>query len=300
MHHIISDGASMEILRAEFAELYEGYRRGEQPELPPLPIQYKDFAAWQNSLITDPEKMARGKKFWASQLSGETPILELPFNYSPESLTSRESGGYRIVVPEKIIISLKEMAVNNNASLFMALLTGFNIFLHSITKQEDILIGIPSSGRYHDNVKNVIGFFINTLILCNRVNPEESFLDLLPRVQKNTVGVLEHQAYPLETVLEELAISYPKISVFFNMFSTETTVNRQIEKLEPYHLERVQDAKFDIVCLMGEYANGVEIVCYYLRGLFKPETIEFFMQEYIWTLEKIIANADSIIKELVE
>ena len=286
MHHLISDGWSIEILKREFTRVYHAYKKGISPGLEPLKIQYKDYAAWQNQLLADETYVEKANEFWQNQLSGELPLLELPYDFY-EFSGGKESAGYRWVIPEDLTNRLRVMAGENRASLFMVLLAGFNILLSRLTDQEDIMIAIPAAARRHEALKDVIGLFVNTLIFRNYIDSDESFIDFFKRLQDNFFNMLEYQDVPLELICGRLKIKYPEVSVFFNMVNTGTSHRESITNTASYHVENVQTAKFDIVCYLRECKNGIEINCHYFKDRFKPLTIETIMNLYLKTLDNI-------------
>ncbi|MCP5048351.1 MAG: hypothetical protein GY940_14370, partial [bacterium] len=291
MHHMVTDGWSMEVLMREFRLLYQEFR-GDRKEtlqtlLEPLSIQYKDFACWHNRLLEDKEQMESPMAFWRDQLSRELPVLDLPCDYSKTDLDTKESAGYRIVVPLEVSRGLKQVAAQCNASIFMVLLAAFNMLMTRLSGQNNILLGVPGAARPHNDLKNVVGLFVNTLILTNPVNPDETFDTLLEQVQTNMFQVMDHQSVPLELICKELRIRYPEISVFFNMFTLGNALDNDLENTRGYHMENVQKGKFDIECYLGEYRNGIEIITIYYKELFKPFTIERIMQLYLVILENI-------------
>jgi fengycin family lipopeptide synthetase D len=298
MHHIISDGYSLEVLKNEFYILYNEYKQGKEGILAPLRIQYKDFAAWQNKLLEDKDRVKQAKEYWVKQLSGQLPVLDLPVTYSYSNLNSRNSSGYRIVLSEDIKNKLKELANKYNTSLFVVILSAFKLYLWNLTAQKDILVGTAGLGRNHADLRNVIGYFINTTILRNQIDIEENFEELLQRINANTLKALEYQYYPTELIVDELKIKYPKINVFINMLNMGQSDKAYIEDFQAYHIEKVQDVKFDLVWYITEYANGVEIICNYLLDLFDMMTIEFIMDKFIKLLENILNNTTKPLKEL--
>jgi len=297
MHHIISDGWSIEILKNEFYILYNAYKCNQTPSLEPLEIQYKDFAAWQNRLLKDETGITDAKEFWKSQLAGELPVLNLPVSYSYGRLSDRRSAGYRIVVPEPVTDRLKALARQHNTSLYIVLVSGFNLLLSKITGQHDIIIGAAGSGRNHESIKNIVGYFINTTLLRNQTDDEEIFSDFLTRVNENTLKALEYQSYPLELVLDELKITYPAISVFFNMLNMGESSREYLSETESYPIEKVQEVKFDLAFYLKEYSNGIEIICNYLTGLFEPTRIKFILEQYGMLLYGIADNPDKKVTE---
>lgn len=280
MHHIISDGWSLEILKQEFQQLFDANRTGLEPALVPMELQYKDYAAWQNRILADGAQMGKAQAFWREHL-GNLPVMNLPYDYSRSpGVDRKESAGYRLWIPGELTNCLRNMAIERNASLFMVLFAGFNLLLAKMTGQENIIVAIPAAARQHDAFKNIIGLFVNTLILCNRVAADESFPGFFARLQDNTFKVLEYQGIPLELICGQLKIKYPEIPVFFNMINTGNTRQESLENLESYHLEAVQDAKFDIVFYLLEYKNGIKVECHYYKNRFKAITIEKLMAQY--------------------
>jgi hypothetical protein len=285
MHHIISDGVSVYILRREFEEMMAAMKAGREPLLPELPIQYRDFAAWQNRLLANAKTRASVKEFWGSQFAGEMPVLQLPADYAASDETG--SAAFRMVVSADVLVRLKELAREKEMTLFMVMLAGFKLFLARITGQEDILIGFPAAAREHESLKHLIGFFVNTLVLRNQVNFAEPFSHFCERVQKNTLKALEYQDFPLELMLDELKVSYPEISVFFNWLNTADRDQLEITDLAPRHLTHVQEVKFDQAWYLTEYKNAIDVACHYRKGLFKPETVEYIVTEYVGILTMI-------------
>jgi len=299
LHHIISDGWSMEILKREFYELYEAYKAGRDYYLEELTVQYRDFAAWQNRLIKSGDGMREAKEYWQEQLGSEIPVLDMPVSYRNKQLINRESAAYRLVVGNETREKLKTLAKDSGASLFTVLTAGFSLFLSGITGQEDIMLGAACSGRDHENLRGVVGYFINTTVLRNRINREENLREYLKCVNENTLKALEYQNYPLELIIDELKIDYPKIPVFLNMPNMGESSREYISDKRDYHTDRVQDIKFDIVCYMTEYADGIELNCHYLKGLYKASRIENLMREYAALLDGIAAEPDKKLYEYV-
>jgi amino acid adenylation domain-containing protein len=289
VHHLIVDGWSIDVLEKEFHQLYEIYKRGGRCDWQPLKIQYKDYAAWSNRVLADEQKMAAAKKFWKELLGGPLPRLNLPYDYGINRLkpNNKESSGYCLVIAEDIARALKSTAGSCKASLFMILLAGFNLLLARLSGQNDIMLGFPAANRQHEDLKGLVGLFVNSLVLRNRVDPGESFIAFLERVQKDTLHVLEYQSYPLELICGELGIQFPDIPVFFNMLNTGAAHGQFLEHHGPIHTPEVQTAKFPITCYLTEYKNGILVEVHYFRRLFKPAAIETIMQLYRTILENI-------------
>jgi non-ribosomal peptide synthetase component F/acyl carrier protein len=297
MHHLVSDGWSLEVLKTEFSLLYRSFVEGYEYELEPVGIQYKDYTHWHNRLLEDKERMRGPLEFWKKQLAGTIPLLNLPYDFSPNELSSKKSSGYRTVVDNETTKKLRNLGRHYNASLFMVLLAGINMLLSRLRDQEDILICMPGAARQHEDLKNTIGLFVNILILRTRIDKEETFANFLKRIQVDTLKMLEYQSYPLELICEQLKIKYPRLSFFFNMVNTINPHLQVLDNREPYHLETVQDAKFDIALYLSEYKNGINLVCCYYSQLFMPETIEKMMQMYMQVLRRVAEAPHKQLKE---
>jgi acyl transferase domain-containing protein/NADP-dependent 3-hydroxy acid dehydrogenase YdfG len=297
MHHIISDGWSMNILREEFFRLYDAWEKKMPCDMEPLAVQYKDYAAWQNQMLADENKMGKAKEFWKGYLNAAHPVLNLPYDFPPGPLTGRKSSGYYLVIPAETTDRLRQVAREQKGSLFMVLLASFHILLSHITGQEDILMAIPAAGRHHHSLKNIVGLFVNTLVLQYQVKREDTFIDFLQEIRTSTFKMLEYQDYPLELVLDELKMKYPKISVFLNMVNIGDHQEILLEDQKSYHSEEVKESMFDIHCYLDEYKNGIKVSCHYFRELFIPETIEKIMSLFTRLLENISKTPDKKVKE---
>ena len=297
MHHMISDGWSLGVLKQELYLLYEGYKKGKAVELEPLELQYKDFATWHNKRLKDPGLKEKSHGYWRSKLESGLPALELPTGFKRGTSTS-DSAAYRFMITGQKEDRLKQLAGDNHTSLFMVMFSIFNVMLANFSGQQDIVCGIPAAGREHMLLQNIIGFFVNTLVLKSRVQPDESFIDLLKRVNRDNLEALQHQDYPLELVLDDLQMKFPEITVFFNMRNVPETVTREESAPEnAYHLEKVQDVNFDITLYIEEYQNGLEVRCHYRKALFNAEAIEHMMGEYLKLLAFFAHQPDKSIKD---
>ena len=301
MHHIISDGYSMEILKKEFGFIYDAYKKNKKYKLEELRIQYKDFASWQNALIKDKEKMKGAKEFWYNQLHGKVqPISLLPDEYSNNELMNRASSAYRIVINENLKESLIDLSTECNISLFVLMVSALKIMLWDLTKQNDIIVGTASFGRENSDLKNVIGYFINTTILRTNIREKENVKNFLKRTNKKVLKALQYQSYPIELLLDDLKITYPKINVFFNMLNMGDKNKERINDFSPQKIEEVQDNKFDITMYVFEYKNAIEIRCVYFRELFDFNIIEAMMDKYVNILESIIKESNQSLKAIVK
>jgi amino acid adenylation domain-containing protein len=297
MHHIISDGWSIDILKEEFFHYYDACRYNKRPLLPPIEFQYKDFATWQNRMIKDDLVKEKSHKYWKEQLGSEFTRLNLPYDFSGDDQV-HNSSAFVTYVGEETKRKLLLLSVENSMTVFALMFSAFNIFLSKLTGQKDIVCGVPSSGRNHIALHKTVGFFINSIILRTEVNQQMSLLELAKQINTNTLEAIEHQDYPLELVLEEQKMRYPDIQVFFNMlnFSTSNAMER-ILSFDERHVQKVQNAKFDMVLYLTEYSNGIEISCNYKSSRFNSTTIQYLMNEYLKVIELFANNPESTLYE---
>jgi amino acid adenylation domain-containing protein len=290
MHHIITDGFSLEILKTDFMTLYDSSRRGEPVSLQRLELQYKDFAEWQGRGFEDPEIKERAHAFWRGVLEKELAAVSLPVG-SVDGGDSREGASYRFTISGEVKDRLNVLAQTYHTSLFTVVLALFNILLSRVSGQKDILVGLPVSGRDHVSLQQIVGFFVNTVILDSHVQEDLPFESFLEQVNKNVLEVLQHQGYPLELVLDDLHMPFPPVNVFFNMLNLDDSgLERELVSFEPCHQDESVEVKFDLMMYVTEYKNGMELFCNYKKTVFRPETIASIMERYVKIIEFFSMN----------
>ncbi len=288
MHHIISDGISEEILKAELAALISGKQPGE------VNTQYKDFTLWHNGLQQS-EAVKLQEEFWLDALSGEIPVLGMPTDYSRPLLQSFEGDRVRVVFDRQFREKLSRLAAENGVTLYMLLLAAFNVLLSKYTGQEDILVGTPSAGRGHNDLENVIGNFVNTVVMRNRADSSKTFREFLEAVRDNSIKAFANQDYQFENLVEKLNISRdisrnPLFDVMFAMQNMHFE-DMSIEGIKVTKLEYdSKTSKFDITMTFFDEEDGMELHLDYCTGLFKKETIERFEKHFENILMRVVDN----------
>jgi amino acid adenylation domain-containing protein len=208
MHHIVSDGWSMEILIREIATLYRAFVEGEAPALPPLPIQYGDFAVWQRGWLTG-AVLESQLAYWRERLAGAPPVLDLPIDHPRPAVHTWNGERLGRPLPVALSAGLREVlrsGQRGQSTLFMGLLAAWDALLLRWTGQSDLSVGTPIAGRTHREVFGLIGFFVNTLVLRVRLAGRPTFGDVLQRAREAALGAYDHQDVPLEKLVEELAV----------------------------------------------------------------------------------------------
>ncbi len=202
-HHIIFDGWSSAVFYRDLSAFYEAFRRGEETApLKALPVQYADYALWQRERL-EGEELERQLAYWKSQLA-DAPALALPTDLARPLQPSFAGGRHSLVLAPEIAARLKELSRQENATLFMTLLAAFQLLLCRYSGQEDISVGIPAANRNHVELEELIGFFLDTLVLRTDLSGAPSFRELLRRVQKVTLEAYAHADVPFEKLVQEL------------------------------------------------------------------------------------------------
>ncbi|NVJ26526.1 amino acid adenylation domain-containing protein, partial [Myxococcus sp. AM011] len=204
MHHIVSDGWSMDVLVREMAALYMAFRAGHPSPLPELPVQYADYSVWQRSWLQGPV-LAAQLGWWKQQLRGAPSVLELPTDRPRPAIQSYRGDSHPVHLSRELSEALKTLCQQEGVTPYMALLAGWQLLLSRYSGQDDITVGSPIAGRRVAELEGLIGFFVNTLALRTRLEGNPSFRQVLARVKEATLGAFEHQDVPFEKLVEELA-----------------------------------------------------------------------------------------------
>ncbi|MBW7477831.1 amino acid adenylation domain-containing protein [Paenibacillus oenotherae] len=298
MHHIISDGSSLGIFIHELVQLYECQ------ELPPLALQYKDYAVWQQSPI-GMQRIEGQQNYWLNKFKDGVPMLELPLDYRRPALRSLDGASVQAIVESGLADKLRIMARDQNGTLYMVLLTTYFILLSKYSGQEDIVVGSGIAGRSHADLQGMIGMFVNTLVLRSQPGQDKSFLQFLGEVRDQLLEAYEHQDYPFETLVEELAHDVPANRnplfdasiVLQNMDrgNSELTFGGASVQLLPVGSKT---SKFDMTMFVAELDEEIGIEIEYSTQLFKAETMERLLADFIRLLTMAAENTLMPIKDM--
>ncbi len=205
LHHIVSDGWSMGVLVRELGEIYGALAAGRPPALPPLPIQYADFAVWQRRWLAGDagEVLARQLAWWRERLAGAPEVIELPADHPRPSVASLR--GASLAVELALGAAVGRLGRERGATTFMVLLAAFEALLSRLSGQERVVVGSPVANRTHAEVEGLIGFFVNTLVLPANLAADPTFGALLGQLRETTLGAYAHQDLPFEKLVEALA-----------------------------------------------------------------------------------------------
>jgi amino acid adenylation domain-containing protein len=220
MHHIVTDGWSMQVLAREVGTLYAGFASGTPVTLPPLPVQYADFAHWQRQWLQG-EALAAQLGYWRDRLA-ELPVLQLPTDRPRPPVQGFRGAALSLQLPQSLSAALRQLSQRQNASLFMTLLSAFNLLLSRWSGQCDVVVGTPIANRSRVELEGLIGFFMNSLALRTDLCGDPSFTELLRRVRTATLDAYANQDVPFEKLIEELRPTRdlsrtPLFQVMFNL-----------------------------------------------------------------------------------
>ncbi|SDY75283.1 amino acid adenylation domain-containing protein [Nitrosomonas sp. Nm33] len=293
MHHIISDAWSNRIIIDEFAAHYHAQVAGLTPSLPPLAIQYADYALWQRNWLEAGEKEWQ-LAYWRSQLGETHPALQLPTDHPRSSTGNYRAAQHDFVLPAALVAHLQRQAQNQRATLFMALLTGFQALLHCYTGQNDIRVGVPIANRHREEVEHVVGLFVNTQVLRNRIDGRMTLSGMLEQTREAALGAQTYQDLPFEQLVEALQPERslnqnPLFQVMFNHLREDYYALEQLPGLtvEEYELGE-RGAQFELTLDTVERPNGqIDARFTYAAELFEPNTIRRLSEHYQRVLEQL-------------
>ncbi|RKH54152.1 non-ribosomal peptide synthetase, partial [Corallococcus llansteffanensis] len=302
MHHIVSDAWSMGVLVKELAAGYAAFSEGKEPSLPPLPVQYADFAAWQRDWLQG-EVLETQLGYWKHQLAGAPSALELPTDRPRPPVQSRRGATVPVNIPAALTASLRGLAQREGATPFMLLLSAFQLLLSRYSAQDDVSVGSPIAGRTHAEAEGLIGFFVNTLVLRARLKPEDSFRELLAQVRGTALAAYEHQHVPFEKLVEILQPSrdLSRTPLFQVMFVLQNAPAEALRvpglSFQPVPLEG-NSARFDLALTLFEVPQGLTGFLEYSSDLFDAATVQRLMSHYGVLLEAIARQPDASIASL--
>ncbi len=302
LHHIICDGASLSVVFHELQASYQAFSTGQPVSLPALPIQYADFAVWQRDWLRD-SVLENQLAYWKQQLGGRLPVLELPADQTRPARRSFRGACHYFSLSAPLADSLRAFRKQEATTLFHALLAAFNALLYRYTGQENLMVGVPVANRTHPEFRQLIGFFINILVLRTAVDGCLSFRQLLQRVKQASLAAYAHQDVPFERLVEELKperdLSHTPL--FQVMFSFQGQPRRDLE-LPGLRVRRVEvdtgTSKFDLTLDIRETAEGIAGFFEYSTDLFEAATIRRLADHWQILLAAAMAHPDQPLDSL--
>jgi amino acid adenylation domain-containing protein/thioester reductase-like protein len=299
-HHIIIDGLSVDVLFREMSTIYSAKVQDQAFDLPPVDVQYAHFAEWQKEQIDTPQ-FRRMEDYWLNRLAKPLPVLELPTDMPRPLVQSHEGAIINYPLSPELTQGLKQICEQTNASLYMVMLSAYFVWLHSVTHEEDILVGTPFNGRTEQEVQNLIGYFVNTMPIRVKMEGIVTFEDMLNQVRARLLEAMENQEYPfdllVETINPERDLSRPVLhSTLFNFLIPPTA------KMEGLELELMDSRKItsisDLTWIALQKDEHLHLDVEYNVTLFKPDTVLRFIGQYENILRALVQDLGAPVRKV--
>jgi amino acid adenylation domain-containing protein len=282
MHHIISDGWSMNVIIKELLLLYDAYRKGAANPLKPLEIQYKDYLAWREDRLSDTN--AKNEVYWKDQLRGELPVLELPTDHRRPVIKGYKGGVIHRKWNRTLVSTLKDTLKPEDATLYTGLLASVFVLLYRYASQNDIIVGSPFASRDSLELESQVGLYVNILPLRAIFNEGENFIELIKRVRETLMGAYEHQQYDIDKTMDDIQLKrdpsrsslFDVLVVLQNNENTSYLTNLELEdlKVSGYKGTKHSFSKFDLSFYFVEVDGELHVSLEYSSDLFESDTAQ--------------------------
>ena len=308
MHHIVSDGWSYDIFFKELATLYDAFcepsslRQAQSTaysSLPELPIQYADFAIWEQATY---EELSAQERFWQQQLGGHVPVLQLPTDYPAPASETSNSVCQSVLLPDELTEALNHLSRQEELSLFMTLLAAYNTLLHQYTGQEDLVICSPVIGRNRVETEQLIGYFNNIVVMRTNLAPQAeplTFRHVLRRVRQVVLDAYDHQEVPFQKVAE-----FPNLvrtPLARALFVLQDYPGRYLQlsgiTVKPLEIDNGM-ADFDLFLIIEQKAEKLSATLKYKSDLFRATTISQMLTHFVTLLEQICLDPEQSLTSL--
>ncbi|HYR10453.1 MAG TPA: condensation domain-containing protein, partial [Longimicrobium sp.] len=301
LHHIVSDGWSMGVLHRELGALYGAFARGEPDPLPPLPVQYADYAAWHRRWVEGPVLEAQAE-YWTEALAGAPELLELPTDHPRPAKQNFSGASVDVELDEALTAALRTLSQRHGTTLFMTLLAGWAAVLARLSGQDDIVVGTPSANRGRSELEDLIGFFVNMLPVRVDLSGAPTVAEALGRVKARALEAQQNQDMPFEQVVERVhpTRSLAHTPLFQVMFAWQNAPGESLElpglalgpldALDSGDSSSWASAKFDLSLTLWEADGRIEGVVEYATALFGRPTVERHVGYLRRVLEEMAAD----------
>ncbi|MCX8130966.1 MAG: amino acid adenylation domain-containing protein [Clostridia bacterium] len=300
IHHIVVDGWSIGLLLKELMTLYMAFSAGKPSPLPALPIQYSDFSVWQRKWLQG-EIIQSQLSYWKEKLGKERSALELPADRVRPPIQSFRGGNIKFRIPPSVTKRIKELCEQENATLFMILITALKVLLYRYTNQEVIMVGTPIANRNRVEVENLIGFFVNTIVLKTDLSGNPSFRELLGRVREEANDAYKHQDLPFEVLVDELQpernlSQNPLFQVCFVLQNIPMPKRTEVSELklsvDAINEVRNDTSKFDLWIEVIDKVDYLDADVEYNSDIFNESTVARILESYKILLQGIASNPE--------
>jgi len=302
IHHILTDAWSRGVIHHELSTLYRSFLNHEPSPLAPLPFQYADYSAWQRRIMEGPDGTAL-QKYWLEQMRDAPTVLKLPVARPRPGIQTHEGARKIFRLSEHLVSALTDIGRQERATLFMVLMTAFNVLLGRYSGQSDLIVGIPVSGRNRAEFERMVGLFLNVLPVRTKLVDGITFRALLCQVRDTTLGAFSHQNYPFDLIVSGLKLKRGKD--YHPLFQVMFALNQpSLQDLDLPGLSCTQmnigprPMPYDMTVTVMDEPEGLSFFIDYNIDLFDEVTIERFAAHFQHLLQSIVASPDSAITEL--
>ncbi|MDF2086158.1 non-ribosomal peptide synthetase [Bacillus pseudomycoides] len=292
VHHIVFDGWSTDLFLNELDINYTYLIKGSTQKLDALPIQYVDYAAWENSSI-DSQLLEKDRAYWLDHLQGELPVINFPTDFARPPIQSYRGASTSREFPYELTSALNDFCREHEVTMYMLVLSAFQTLLYRYTGQQDLIVGTPVANRTYQDTENLIGMFVNVLPVRQHVSDSKSFNDHLKQVKETVLSHLEHKQYGFDKLVEELVKNrdlshHPIFSVMF--VQEHVNLKYTVGDLKTYRVNpSATSAKFDFTLYLDECENSTSVSLEYSTDLFKKET-----------MDRILSNIETLLGNIVK
>jgi amino acid adenylation domain-containing protein len=306
MHHIISDGWSMQVLINELLQLYKSCVNNELNDLPALRIQYKDYACWQHKEISN-TRSNHHRDYWLKQFSGDLPIIQVLGDKNRPKIKTYNGNTSRRTFSSDLTKSLKALGLNQGTTLYMNLLALTKVLLYKYTGSQDIIVGTTIAGREHPELEDQIGYYVNTLPLRTRFDEKDKFTDLLQNIKQVTLDAYEHQIYPFDELIAELHLPRdlsrsPLFDILVQLQNISVGNNEEVQ-LEgilalPYTDAERESSKFDLLFEFAESGDELSLSIEYNTDIYEAHTVQKMGMHLEHLLKIAVEHPGSTLNEM--
>ncbi len=305
MHHMISDGTSLKILFDDLLKSYQHIKEGKKTSLPPLAIQYVDYSQWQQKLMQN-EKIEKSAQYWMQKLKGSLPICEIPGDHQRPTVFTFKGGRRIFKIPASVLKDLNQLTQKHQATLFMGLVASIYVLIYRYTGQKDLIVGSPVAGRSHYDLRSIVGFFVNTIVLRHQLDSTQSYLDILLMTAQDVLHSLEHQDYPFDQLIDRLNLPRDtsrsplfNINVALHQFDVDAESKASFKEFTASRIELPHhNCRWDLEFEFVKREDGLDCYIEYYQEIYSDQMIETLFRSYLSLLQSLVRNPSLSIKDV--
>ncbi|NOQ72037.1 MAG: hypothetical protein GQ574_08555 [Crocinitomix sp.] len=307
LHHIVGDGVTMGIITQEVLQVYEGLKLKTEVKLPKDRLQYKDFAHWQIQQI-ESGKYQKHEYFWRNKLQNYATQINLTGIKERPKIKTFNGRSLGTFIDNDLAEQMEMLTQENRSSKFSGMLTVLFILINKLTKEDDLAIGSPVAGRNHEDIKQVVGNFVNTVVHRNQIKKSDTFTTLLKRINFNVLDALEHQMYPFDKLVEELSLKVdfsrnPVFDVMFSYHNYDRLQEQNQQIITPEMSTEIVDngaltPKLDVLFNCYEVGTGFYLDINYNTDIYEKSQIELFLKQYKKVMKEVLETPEQLIDQI--